>query len=274
MLQDIQQLALGSSGALELEHRCYNGVCLAAGFGCLSATVINTNIGIPLPITMANAVIGSLYLLLYFKSRRSDTYQPVLWLYILIGLILLVMTWFYNGGINGSDTIVSMVALVAMTVVLKTHRLLLTLTVFIPAMSALFLLEYLYPELIIGYDTIGHRFLDVYLTFLISTAVIFAIITLILQSHDNEKRQLGETNRLLKEKMELLNRTNSDLEKALVEVKTLSGLLPICATCKKIRDDKGYWNQIEGYIQKYSDAQFSHSVCPDCSKKLYPDFDL
>jgi len=67
---------------------------------------------------------------------------------------------------------------------------------------------------------------------------------------------------------------NDELSSALAEVKTLSGFLPICAACKKIRDDKGYWNQVEGYIQKHSDAQFSHSVCPECAKKLYPDLDL
>ncbi len=60
-----------------------------------------------------------------------------------------------------------------------------------------------------------------------------------------------------------------ELQNTLNEVKILSGLLPICAQCKKIRDDKGYWNQIEGYIQKYSDAKFSHGICPDCSDKLY-----
>jgi hypothetical protein len=54
--------------------------------------------------------------------------------------------------------------------------------------------------------------------------------------------------------------------------KELKGLLPICSVCKKIRDDKGYWNQIEGYIQKHSDAQFSHGICPDCSKKYYTVF--
>lgn len=65
---------------------------------------------------------------------------------------------------------------------------------------------------------------------------------------------------------------NSQLQEALDNVKQLSGFLPICASCKKIRDDKGYWNQIESYIQNHSEAQFSHSICPDCAKKLYPEF--
>jgi PAS domain S-box-containing protein len=64
-----------------------------------------------------------------------------------------------------------------------------------------------------------------------------------------------------------------DLQNALANVKSLSGLLPICAGCKKIRDDKGYWNQVEGYIQKHSEARFSHGMCPDCMKKWYPNLE-
>lgn len=63
-----------------------------------------------------------------------------------------------------------------------------------------------------------------------------------------------------------------NLQKALSKIKVLSGFLPICASCKKIRDDKGYWSQIEVYIRDHSEAEFSHSICPTCVKKLYPDF--
>lgn len=59
------------------------------------------------------------------------------------------------------------------------------------------------------------------------------------------------------------------LESSLDEVKKLSGMLPICSSCKKVRDDTGYWNQIENYISSHSDAQFSHSICPHCAEKLY-----
>lgn len=62
---------------------------------------------------------------------------------------------------------------------------------------------------------------------------------------------------------------NCKLEKALAEIKKLSGLLPICSSCKKIRDDRGYWNKIESYIQSRSEAQFTHSLCPECMEKLY-----
>jgi two-component system, cell cycle sensor histidine kinase and response regulator CckA len=63
-----------------------------------------------------------------------------------------------------------------------------------------------------------------------------------------------------------------ELRDALSKVKTLSGLLPVCASCKKIRNDKGYWEQMETYIKEHSEADFSHGICPECAQKLYPDY--
>lgn len=67
-------------------------------------------------------------------------------------------------------------------------------------------------------------------------------------------------------------RVIGELQEALAQVKTLKGLLPICANCKKIRDDQGYWRQIESYIKEHSHVDFSHSICPDCVKQLYPEY--
>ena len=79
--------------------------------------------------------------------------------------------------------------------------------------------------------------------------------------HDISKRKATE-----KERERLID----ELQNALAEVKKLRGFLPICSSCKKIRDDKGYWNQIESYIRDHSEAEFTHSICPECTKKLYP----
>jgi DNA-binding response OmpR family regulator len=67
-----------------------------------------------------------------------------------------------------------------------------------------------------------------------------------------------------------LERKNAELQTALDKIKILQGIIPICANCKKIRDDKGFWNQVETYISEHSGAEFSHSICPDCKKELYP----
>ncbi len=79
---------------------------------------------------------------------------------------------------------------------------------------------------------------------------------------DITERKLAEEER---------ERIIAELRKALDNIKTLKGLLPICAGCKKIRDDQGYWNQIEKYIEHHSDVSFSHGICPECENRLYGD---
>jgi hypothetical protein len=64
------------------------------------------------------------------------------------------------------------------------------------------------------------------------------------------------------------------MKKLLQEIKTLKGIIPICARCKRIRDDRGYWHQLESFIRNHSDAEFSHSLCIECAKELYPDIYL
>jgi hypothetical protein len=61
----------------------------------------------------------------------------------------------------------------------------------------------------------------------------------------------------------------TELKEALANVKTLRGLVPICASCKKIRDDKGFWSQVDVYVRDHTEAEFSHGICPECSKRLY-----
>lgn len=65
-----------------------------------------------------------------------------------------------------------------------------------------------------------------------------------------------------------------ELREALAKVKSLSGLLPICASCKRVRDDRGYWNQLESYVREHSTAEFSHGICPECTARLYPELRL
>ena len=96
--------------------------------------------------------------------------------------------------------------------------------------------------------------------------------------NDKHKPNIGAMEELSQQAQELdnqnktLTQINQELQHALAKVKTLSGFLPICANCKKIRDDTGYWNQIELYIKDHSEAEFSHGLCPPCTQELYGDF--
>lgn len=96
---------------------------------------------------------------------------------------------------------------------------------------------------------------------IVSLTLGFLLLFLVYNQIENrKKKRLKEMNRILDEKV----------KEALSEVKTLSGLLPICAHCKKVRDDSGYWNQIETYVAKHTEADFSHGLCPDCAAEIYP----
>jgi len=77
--------------------------------------------------------------------------------------------------------------------------------------------------------------------------------------------------RKVEENSRTLVRLNEQLVDSILQVKTMSGFIPICANCKKIRDDKGYWDQIESYLHDHADLEFSSSLCPECAKELYPD---
>ncbi|MBM4164654.1 MAG: response regulator transcription factor [Lentisphaerae bacterium] len=86
-----------------------------------------------------------------------------------------------------------------------------------------------------------------------------------------ELRARVEVGRRLVEAQDALAGKIGELQRALAEIKTLRGIVPICASCKKIRDDTGFWQQVEVYVRNHSEAKFSHGICPECIKKLYPE---
>ncbi len=86
--------------------------------------------------------------------------------------------------------------------------------------------------------------------------------------------QLTASNEALQQEIAEHEMAQEALLKAFDEIKTLRGIVPICANCKKIRDDKGYWNQVEVYVRDHTEAVFSHGLCPDCVKELYPDLQV
>lgn len=118
----------------------------------------------------------------------------------------------------------------------------------------------LYVEVFDFANTIGHLF---------SVLALYLLYEAIIVTGLREPTKLLFT--VLDAKNKALERKTIELEKALSQVNSLSGLLPICSSCKKIRDDSGYWEAVESYISSRSEAQFSHGICPDCMRNLYPD---
>ena len=270
-LHELPNRLIGDVETHGLEHRCYNGICLFAGLGILLSSLFNVLIGIHWFISLVSLFIASTYLFLYARSRRHPDFQPYYGIFVVNGVVLLAATWLWNGGLDGSAPMVALVALVALITAVNRNPFRVVGMVFVPLMSILFLIEYLAPFLVQPYASRGERFLDLYVTFLLATFVVTQIILMILKAYREERARADAINQRLSENLEALQQTNRNLEKALSEVKTLSGLLPICASCQKIRNDRGYWDRIETYIQAHSEATFSHSLCPDCAHRLYPD---
>jgi len=115
------------------------------------------------------------------------------------------------------------------------------------------------------------------ITIVITIALIIGIwnksLQLLVQKKTAElEKYKNSLEELVEERTKQLREANRELANALANVKTLTGLLPICSSCKKIRNDGGYWEQIELYISEHTNADFSHGLCPDCAEKLYPEY--
>ena len=108
---------------------------------------------------------------------------------------------------------------------------------------------------------------DLFMTDIIAEWVALTVSFLILLGILYATRIIESEMRAQNEKEMLIG----DLRHALAEIKTLKGIIPICSSCKKIRDDQGSWNMLELYISEHSDAEFSHGICPECAGRLYPD---
>ena len=107
------------------------------------------------------------------------------------------------------------------------------------------------------------------LSFMLSYVSVYLAIFLLSSILENLREKVQFR---LREAHEKQKRLVSELQEKISEVQTLQGILPICAKCKKVRNDQGYWLQVEKYIQAYSDARLSHGLCPDCARELYPEF--
>ncbi len=112
------------------------------------------------------------------------------------------------------------------------------------------------------------------ITIVFSTMLALIVSFFVLKRENKIKDTINQKNQELEKAKKDLEENINRLEEASRNIKILSGLIPICSSCKKIRDDAGYWHQIEKYIKEHSDAVFSHGLCPACAKELYPEMKL
>lgn len=260
-------------GSIDLLHTLsYKGMGVFPGYGA--------NLPTQLWIAARYMESFSLLIAILFLKRKLNAELLLGFYALLTGLLLLSI--FYTGifpdcfrettGLTAfkkiSEYLISLTLVITIVIILKFRD------EFDPAVFSLLIASLF---LTIGAELMFTFYISVYgLSNLIGhylKIVSFYLIYIAVVQTGLEKPYSLMFRNLIKSEADLRKQRN-DLQKALNEIKTLKGILPICASCKKIRDDQGYWNIVESYIQKHSDAEFSHSICPECAQKLYPDLDI
>lgn len=200
----------------------------------------------------------------YIYSIKSNNHEKLILPTFSFLYIAIISGWFFNNGIHGGMPffffILSCYSCVFFKKPFKISIPTITATVII-----LIAIEYFHPEFVTNYNSKTHHFID------IGASIFICLVTNGISIHIIYKRYDIERN-LNKRMLDQAISNKELIEKSMNEIQILRGFLPICSHCKKIKDDKGDWTQLELFIQKNSEAQFSHSLCPECAQTMYPEF--
>ncbi|MGL1903439.1 MAG: hypothetical protein OCC49_14975 [Fibrobacterales bacterium] len=252
----------GDEKNVPLERRGLNVIIFAAGILCtvlvLEAIVLQWE-GVTLGITLW---MSFMLWTLYYIARTTKQNSWLAWVYLGVHASGILVDWFLVAGNVGIAPMVFVGFAVLVPIITKRTQLL----------KGVILLVAVYTSLFLGtivFDVVGHKATDVMhvqetlIEMGMVATCMFVVTFVAIQSYRSAHLRSYTLNYDLELK-------NLQLQKAVDEIKTLQGIIPICSCCKKIRSEGGAWDQIEHYISKHSDASFSHGVCPDCLKSEYP----
>jgi len=247
---------------LSLENKIFNIVVLLVFFAGLTTTIMNLFSNVPLVQTILSISATLVSLVAYIYSVNTGKYKTIAYPSVIVFYFLLLLLWITSEGTNGSVGYFYALFIVSgILIIKKQHRLILIILTIITLIT-LYIIEYYYPSVFVQYSSRTQRFYDVVIAMPIALIIMGLTMYIVFNHYLSEREQ---KDKLLQETI----KKEKKLEKALSEIKLLRGFLPICVKCKRIRDDHGYWNQIEDYISNHSQAEFTHSICPQCAKELY-----
>ncbi len=252
----------GSPEDFSLENRIFNAVCFQVIICVVIATLENILLDNPVNQTIATVsafVLGSIS---YCFSRFLRLYFFTNIIGVAAFMCLLAFVWLGSGGVVGSMPYTLFILMVATVIIVPARYKLFMIALQFFVFFILFLLEYLMPSWVVHYRSYSQQFFDMVIFLCMSLIIVTTIVHIVFMHYIREKE--------IKEN--LLSQTIKDkekIEKAFLEIKQLQGIIPICSSCKRVRNDKGYWEQVENYIHNHSEAEFTHGLCPECIKKLY-----
>jgi len=191
-----------------------------------------------------------------WRGGIRDRYYPRTLLALL--MLALNVCWFVNAGSQGTTVLFLFTAAMLLTIFFRGRERWAFLGLFLADGLALIWIHHRFPAFVRPYANADARLPDFLAGFAVSTLACVLMLWVLLESHDRERERLEEA--------------NARLEQSIQEIRTLQGLIPICAWCKKVRDDEGLWRQMEQYISEHSDASFTHGICPNCAKNHMTEF--
>jgi len=257
---------IGNPLQYSLESRIFNSMMLVISITGVIVTTYNIFLHIPLVQIVMTSLFSLVAASSYVYSIRKREYEILVLPVSLYFFVLLAISWFATYGSQGSVAYYFFIFVTYSVVFFNKNIRMFLLSVIIYVL-VLLLGEYFFPNFLVRYDTAFQKFLDVGLSLIICLVVNILVIHFIYREYVQE-RQMKDN--LLRQA--LLDK--DEIEKMYKEIKILQGFLLICASCKKIKDKKGNWNQLEEYLSEHSEAKMSHGICPDCAARLYPELNM
>lgn len=245
------------------ENRIFNAVMIFISITGLSTVLLNLAINNHISQTIVSVLCTVFPFSCFIYSKTTKNYKHLIIPTIIYFEIVLSVGWFATDGINGSIPYFFFILIIYCVIFAKKpFHFFIPLTLSI--ITGIIIVEYIHPEYLVNYDNRSQKFIDISFSLILCFVIVGSIIHFIFKEYIKEREA----------KTLMLSQAVKDrelIDRSMREIKILKGLLPICSNCKKIRDDKGDWKQLEEYIHKHSEAKFSHGLCADCAKELYPD---
>lgn len=264
MYSKLYHLFIKPSAQQSLEQRIVIFAALLAILTGILTTIQNFILANPASHYLYSAAATCAGILFYCLSRNSKHIHYLAGAMIGYFTLLFAVVWYPSNGTFGATPYFLPMLYIFAAIVLKGKiRILLEICIIL-VFAFLFWHEYRNQSFLIGYVDEMSRYFDIGLCILITITITSFLVKLVVKSYREEKEKHAK---LLTETLE----NKKKLEKAVEEIKLLKNFLPICANCKKIRNDEGYWQDVAQYISTHTDTTFSHSICPDCIRDLYPD---
>lgn len=257
-------ILLGNPITTTLENRVFNAITLLVSLTGLLTMVQNVVADNPSVHNIFSIIATLASTTAYILSLRGKRYKQLAVPVFLFFLGLLTVSWFATSGSLGTAAYFFFILFVSGILLFKKPNNILFLGLTLVVIGLLLLVEYFNPSLALPYPDRHQRLLDVGISLLLCLLSTGMLVHLVAAE---QQRERARNERLFQQTL----KDKEELERALREIRILKGFLPICANCKKIRDDRGYWHQVESYIMAHSEAEFSHGICPECKEKLYPE---